>query len=357
MPLRFIIIFAILLGACSSKTPRDSPPPLRVFGTAAEQARPQAATSAPNFEVIAAPTRYPFTLPTRTLTTRPDPLAVARSGDGQIVTLLRPGDVLLRSDDEGQTWSVQQPNLTLNALAVGTKYWWGLGELDGQGRAQRVVSSYNAGKKWKTEATKKVLHPEPFGIVRAGRQMVLATRDYLVWTRDMGGKWRYVNPLLEQRLSALYHAPSADHWWVGSELGGVSEGTSRGKKWKTSQLPIKTPIRGFAEAPSGVVFTATRGGLWRKSEDGWREVEALQGRDLRGVTFFPNDVGVAYGAFGRLAVSRDGGETWVDHTQRVRALLSLPNLDAQTLTWRGALASKDGVLLFGDEATIVRMTL
>jgi photosystem II stability/assembly factor-like uncharacterized protein len=315
--------------------------------------------------VISAPgQRGPLKLPTDMPDARFDIWQASRAGDARIALIMRPGDVLAASDDEGQTWRVWRSELSMHHALTGVKTWWAVGKLDKRQRATRLLESNDAGRTWRIKATDNNLDPEPFRLARHERDLALATGDDLLWSRDLGSKWKYLSPGLNQTITALHVHEGV--WWVGGEEGAVASSSNPHRRWQREQLPTHAAVRALAFAPSGAVYAATDAGLWWRepSSSGadpkadakapsWREVPASAQRRLYGVAVLRDGAVIAYGERGALLISRDQGAQWTDASGPVRDLLK--RAPAEAITWRGLVETRDGGwLLFGDDATIVR---
>jgi photosystem II stability/assembly factor-like uncharacterized protein len=290
----------------------------------------------------------------------------ARAGDDRIALIMRPGDVLASSDDEGRTWRVWRSELSMHYALVGVKTWWAVGKLDKRQHATRLIESNDAGRTWRIKATDNNLDPEPYRVAKDNRDLVVATGDDLLWSKDLGNKWKYLSPELNQAITALH--VHEGRWWVAGEGGALAHSTNPHKRWHREQLPTSAPIRELAFADDGVVYAATDAGLWRReppddpdpkaaaSTPGtWREVTLSAQRKLHGVATLSDGAVIAFGVRGALLVSRDKGAQWTDIAQPVRDALKRPPNEA--LTWRRLVETRDGGwLLFGDDATIVRVS-
>lgn len=334
---------------------------------------PQAPAAPLALEVIsAAGKRGALKLPGEVADARFDIWHASRAGDDRIALIMRPGDVLAASEDEGRTWRVWRSDLTMHHALTGTKTWWAVGKLDQRQRATRMLESNDAGRTWRIKATDNNLDPEPMRLAKHGRTLALATGDDLLLSGDLGGKWRFVSPGLNQTITALL--VHGDTWWMGGVEGAVASSTSPGKRWRREQLPTSAAVRGLAFAADGAVYAATDAGLWRRdapdadadadadakgkgkgegASPAWREVALSAQRRLYGVAVLGDGAVIAYGERGALLVSRDGGAQWTDVSAQPRDLLKRPAADA--VTWRHLIETRDGGwLLLGDDATIVR---
>jgi len=190
-------------------------------------------------------------------------------------------------------------------------------------------------------------------LIRQGNDVVLGAVDYFVWRRDKGRKWDYIDPKIDEVVSVITCSDQGQ-WWVGGIRGAVAFRDAQ-KNWHPERLPLDVGrVNDIAVSPRGDAWAATRKGMWHRHEGRWREHPGLAQRHWRRVAFTPT-LGVALGTAGRVALSDDGGDTWSDVTPQLREALKLEPAAWRQLHWRDLALTPQGVLLFGDDAVIVRV--
>lgn len=292
----------------------------------------------------------------------------------KITIIMRPGNVRADSTDEGRTWRVSKMEFSVNHILSGVKMWWATGKLDERQRATRILESSDGGRTLRIKATDNNLSPEPKRLAKFERNLVLATGNDLLWSKDLGSKWQFISPQINQTISVL--ANHEGTWWLGGEGGAIAYATNP-KRWKHEQLPDAVAIRDLAFSPSGSIFAASDSGLWvRELSDpdqdspdakdakqpptntpaSWRSIPISAQRRLLGVLSLENGHTIAFGEHARLLIGLPDNTLWTDATEPLRQALKLS--PSASITWRKALETSDGgVLLFGDDATIVHLSL
>ncbi len=319
--------------------------------------------------------KRPFVVPTTSslpISPHRDVIDLRRSEDGTLTALLRPGDVFVETRDEGLSWRVRKLDSPLLQIIPGPGHWWGLGELDDLGHATRVTRSSDQGKTWKPRLTGKRLLPQPTLLQRTGsRTLWLVVGRHLVHTRNAGKSWMWVDPGVDSTITIVQTVPSRlkgapDEVWVGAEGGRVAHRDADGD-WHAEQLPLlkRHAVRGFGRSTlrtgeRGDLFAATERGLYRRDGvEQWGRVRDMGGRRYYGVVFDTSGVGMVYGAAGEVAVTEDGGARWRRITHQALEAVgygarATSSVDVLDINWRFAALVREGVLLYGDDLTIVR---
>ncbi|OIP32393.1 MAG: hypothetical protein AUK47_20595 [Deltaproteobacteria bacterium CG2_30_63_29] len=305
-----------------------------------------------------------------------DVLSVTLGQAGHIVATIRPGDLMMESKDGGVTWKTWATNLRVNQAVPDGYYWWGLGDSDRLGHAQRVLRSQDKGRTWEPRVTGEKLDPEPLFLAIKGSELSLVTDKFILASKNNGKRWDWRNPHLGQLVTAYQREPrdsnhKLDAWWLGGAQGAIGHNTAKKGEWVTELLPESqnTAVRGFARATTedghnADLFAATDHGLWRRTDDGevsWTLVESLGRVKYNGVAFDSKGRGVAFGDFGAIAVSVDGGASWSRETQALALRMGYPwplaLQDKLELNLRHGVLNGDHFLLFGDNFAVLRLRL
>jgi len=303
-----------------------------------------------------------------------DVLDVAQASPEHVVAVLRPGDVFIESRDGGRTWESWRTERKITQITPDLpRYWWGLSDVDPDGTANRLARSEDGGKTWELRLTGEKMEPlHPRRMVTGEDKLFMAVGHHLL-TSDDGADWRWVDVGLSRmdRIESISleprdALPGFARVYVGANGGRVVWNEPDGE-WTEERVPgldwhrVHAMARGTTPGGErGPLFAATSAGLFKRDADGWSRLRGPGARSLEGVFFTTHGFGVAYGVAGELWASADGGETWQSETRAVRESLGIPDGPGATLaalehTLRHAVHVPDGILLFGDEMTIVRL--
>jgi HEAT repeat protein len=185
------------------------------------------------------------------------PATWADDGGLRLAVVLDDGTVL-RSDDQGDRWSVVSQDLPVLSLAWGTDGSLYLGT-DGQG----IYRAPAAGTRLDAMSMPDNLFSAPVThLAMAGGRLFAATRTVLFYSDDSGNSWTQASPVTEG-ISALA-AIDQDRVYIGTEIAGVYLTTDAGQTWQpesnglglaAGQMVKVTALRVDPEAP-GVLYAA-----------------------------------------------------------------------------------------------------
>jgi len=186
---------------------------------------------------------------------------------------------IVRSDDGGQRWVVQDDPLTVHLQAIAA---WNDQRAVAVGNGGRIIVTADGGRHWKavdaprSEVANKLMQVRayPGGVAWAVGEVgaVLRSTDY-------GATWSRVIPEKDQAWNDIFFL-GQDGWMVG-EFGQMLRTFDGGATWSEMSSPVdsslmsvyfRDPLNGVAVGLSGVVVvTADGGNTWTQSPPVTRE--------------------------------------------------------------------------------------
>ena len=187
--------------------------------------------------------------------------------------------VVLRTDDAGETWTVQRSDTTTDRPLFSVYFkdrerGWAVGLWS------LVLETKDGGKTWNT-----VSIPPPPGRKRADRNLekifanrmgtlfIAAEQGLVLWSYD-GEKWNYVNTGYK---GSFWTGISLNNGTllVGGLRGTIYRSNDDGRSWKESKTDLKSSITDFAEA-GGKVFAVGLDGVTLESDNGGVSFQGTQ---------------------------------------------------------------------------------
>ncbi|MGE5514838.1 MAG: WD40/YVTN/BNR-like repeat-containing protein [Bacteroidota bacterium] len=221
---------------------------------------------------------------------------------------------VLRSEDEGKTWSVAPTDVTrtLTAVAFATP---DLGIAVGHGGT--LIHSQDGGRSWRHVALPGLEKESFLGVQATGPRQFAAfgTFGLLLTSEDGGTTWtrrQVVSPDFDRHLYGMV-ALSPDRWLVVGETGTLALTADRGGTWRLLSSPYQGSFFGAVKTPGdAVVVFGMRGNAFRSDGDltDWTKVETATAAALNGGRVLPDGRVLLLGNNGVLAVSADAGRTF-----------------------------------------------
>jgi photosystem II stability/assembly factor-like uncharacterized protein len=187
--------------------------------------------------------------------------------------------VVLRTDDAGETWTVQRSDTTTDRPLFSVYFkdrnrGWAIGLWS------LVLETKDGGKTWNT-----VQIPPPPGRKRADRNLekifanrmgtlfIAAEQGLVLWSYD-GEKWNYVNTGYK---GSFWTGISLNNGTllVGGLRGTIYRSNDDGRSWKESKTTLTSSITDFAEA-GGKVFAVGLDGVTLESDNGGVSFQGTQ---------------------------------------------------------------------------------
>lgn len=241
------------------------------------------------------------------------------------------GGVLIRTTDEGRTWSRQSigPDESVNDIFF-------LNKEDGYLlAANRIYVSEDGGETWRESArfpasafggAEPELYSVRFTSKKRGWIVGSVSRrervvDSLVLkTTDGGASWERVSVPTKSELINLAFSGDKRGWIVGAS-GVVLHTRDGGESWTLQDARTTAALysvdfdndkRGWAVGERGVILKTENGG------ERWRIVKSSSNATFLSVRFANNDKGWIVGRGGVILRTEDEGETWIEQESGTR---------------------------------------
>jgi photosystem II stability/assembly factor-like uncharacterized protein len=238
---------------------------------------------------------------------------------------------ILRSDDDGRTWTQLQAPASANLTAVhfaDEKHGWAVGHVE------TILATSDGGDTWQL-AHFEPANPQPLLDVcfaDASRGVAVGAYGVIYTTTDGGAVWSQVPFAPEPLPGAARVEPSPDDMEAEVDLG------------------FEFHLNAIARGSSGAMYIAAEAGrLFRSDDDGahWRELPSPYDGSFYGVLPLDGESLLAFGLRGNLFRSDDGGANWTQIETGTVALLNAgARVDDRTVVIVGMagvqLASHDG---------------
>jgi photosystem II stability/assembly factor-like uncharacterized protein len=240
---------------------------------------------------------------------------------------------LLRSADQGTTWTVLDTGTTahLNALGLRGGTLWAVGE---QGT---VLSSGDAGATWKTHdpGTKATLRA--VGFSGANRICAVADGGLVIVSDDAGNHWTRSAATAVQLNGIAFQGVIGI---VVGDGGTVCTTQDGGNTWQVRTSGTTHSLRAVAFVDASNAWAVGDGGVILHSADSgatWSSQTSGSNEALLALSFSSAAEGVAAGMSGALLSTADGGVTWTALPGGVTT-----SLGAVQIVAGNALAASDG---------------
>jgi photosystem II stability/assembly factor-like uncharacterized protein len=226
--------------------------------------------------------------------------------DGRVIWAVGNKGKIIRSDDAGITWRIQESPTTSHLQGIAT---WDEKTAIVAGDLASVLITDNAGESW----TKVDIPTYQFG----------------------------------DQLLQLYIDHNKQEAWISGTMGSVYKSADRGKTWQLTHDEEDVAWNDIEVDRRGQVWVAGEfGRLQRSADDGqtWEEVEVpASGSSLMAITFADEDHGVAVGLSGIVVRTENGGDSWSVVEDVTDAHLFDINWDGQQYVAVG----NNGILAYG----------
>lgn len=179
----------------------------------------------------------------------------------------------------------------------------------------KIVRSDDAGKSWGVQEAPTTNHLQGIATWDDKRACVIGNDGLILVTSDGGKSWKKVEAPrsdIANKLVSLEVFPDGSAWAVG-EVGAVLHSKDFGLTWERKMAPEDLAWNdiAFIDKMGWVVGEA---GRIMKTEDGgetWSVMESPVKGSLMSVAFRDPENGVAVGLLGVVLVTADGGKNWV----------------------------------------------
>jgi photosystem II stability/assembly factor-like uncharacterized protein len=184
------------------------------------------------------------------------------------------------------------------------------------GTGGRIIRSENAGETWTLQKTPAHNNLQDIAVWDDAAALVVGDEGTVLVTQDGGQTWINVEvPLREfgEQLLQAHVEKSTDRAWIAGTFGTLFRSLDRGVSWEMVHPEIDVAWNDVTVAPDGTVWIVGEFGSVRRSTDGgetWEDVAVDTEISLMSIAFADASNAVVVGLSGTIAQSTDGGQTW-----------------------------------------------
>lgn len=249
--------------------------------------------------------------------------------------------VVDRSEDEGRTWTrVSVPGLPrlMGLQNLGPRHWVAWGDWSDHWQSS-FFETLDGGLTWSGR-------PTPIGHVRSASidgegNVVLIGRAGTVYRSSDGIEYQPLE--LGDPFHPLQFCRWNEHgWWLGGDSGQLFR-SNNGKDWTEVHLPGNPSdqklisLREIVASGNHLWIVGAPGSVVWTSEDGgrrWQVASTSQVSELSALHALNENVLIGCGAKGRILISRNSGQAWMDtHVSGERIACLTISSTHQTIPW------------------------
>lgn len=184
------------------------------------------------------------------------------------------------------------------------------------GTGGRIIRSENAGETWTIQETPTQKNLQDIAARDENTALVVGDQGRVLTTTDGGETWNQVDVELREFGEQLLQAhveKDTNRWWITGTFGTVLRSSDRGETWEMVHPELDVAWNDLTVAPDGTVWIIGEFGRVRRSTDGgetWEDVDIDTDSSLMSMAFADESHAVVVGLSGTVAHSADGGQTW-----------------------------------------------
>lgn len=185
------------------------------------------------------------------------------------------------------------------------------------GRKGRIIRSEDHGKNWVIQNSPITsVHLQDIDAWNNESAIIVGDNGTVLVTSDGGANWSKKELELRQfgeQLLKVHVEKSADRAWAVGAMGSVFVSDDRGDSWRMTHPEEDLSWNGLDVSSDGTVWVVGEFGRMSKSTDhgqSWEEVSVGADQSLMDVSFSDAQTGVAVGLSGTIFSTVDGGEQW-----------------------------------------------
>ncbi|MBI2312616.1 MAG: glycosyl hydrolase [Betaproteobacteria bacterium] len=197
----------------------------------------------------------------------------------KIIWAVGTGGKIVRSDDDGQSWSVQSAQRTAHLQSIAT---WDKDRAVVVGNNGAVLTTRDGGRSWApsqaplSKVANKLLKVKALD---AGKAWAVGEMGALLFSEDFGATWTRRAEEKDVAWNDIFFV--GDNGWLVGEFGQMMMTTDGGASWKAVAAPVKSSLmgvafrdklNGVAVGVAGTILSTRDGGKsWSTADSGTRE--------------------------------------------------------------------------------------
>jgi len=218
------------------------------------------------------------------------------------------------------------------------------------GNKGKIIRSDDSGTTWRIQESPTTSHLQDIAIWDEKSAIVAGDLASVLITDDAGQNWTPVEISVYQfgdQLLQVYIDHVKQQAWISGTMGGVLKSADKGKTWQLTHEEEDVAWNDIEVDRRGQVWVAGEfGRLQRSTDDGanWEEIEVpTTGSSLMAITFADEIHGVAVGLSGSIMRTENGGDDWTVVEDVTAAHLFDINWDGQQYVAVG----NNGIIAYG----------
>ncbi|MDT8320178.1 MAG: YCF48-related protein [Xanthomonadales bacterium] len=191
------------------------------------------------------------------------------------------------------------------------------------GTGGRIIRSEDGGVAWTIQDTPTKNNLQDIAAWDENRAVVAGDRGMVLVTGDGGETWIEVEVPVREFGDQLLQArvdPDSDHAWITGAFGTLFQSLDGGRGWEMIHPEVDVAWNDVALAPDGTLWVVGEFGRVRRTMDGgenWEDVNVGTDISLMSIEFADEKNAVIVGLSGTIIKTSDGGQNWqpvaVDH--------------------------------------------
>lgn len=184
------------------------------------------------------------------------------------------------------------------------------------GTGGRIIRSEDAGETWTIQETPTQKNLQDIAARNPSTALVVGDQGTVLITDDAGQTWTQMDVSLREFGDQLLQAhveTEPDRWWITGTFGTVLRSIDRGETWEMAHPEMDVAWNDVTVAPDGTIWIVGEFGRLRRSNDGgetWEDVDIDTDISLMSMAFADKNHAVVVGLSGTVGYTVDGGQSW-----------------------------------------------
>ena len=220
----------------------------------------------------------------------------------------------------------------------------------------KIVRSEDSGQTWVVQETPTIAHLQSIATWDDQKAIAVGNAGIVLMTSDGGKNWKKVDvpkSKVGNKLLCARAYPGGIGWAVG-EYGALLRTENYGKTWARARDPEDIGLndivfigdKGWIAAEfSTILYTIDGGKTWEQAE-----TDMMEETSLMSIAFRDEMNGLAVGLSGTVLASKDGGKTWVSSNPPTKEHLFDVIWDKNSSSW--ITVGDAGVMYKGDPSGV-----